>query len=126
MVILAGKVYSTCSYAGANPGESGTGLIKVITLKPVTESKNWTNTWALQTWQVVGRCHLFLLQQTPLATSQAKTPVTGRFTVNAVCQEPRRGPLLVPDDSQCLLRRKRQQEPLGQAPGGRFRPVQQR
>ena len=56
MVILAGKVYSTCSYAGAHPGESGTGLIKVITLKPVTESTNKTNTWALQTWQVVGCC----------------------------------------------------------------------
>ena len=102
MVILAGKVYSTCSYAGANPGESGTGLIKVITLKPVTESKNWTNTWALQTWQVVGRCHLFLLQQTPLASSLAKTPVTGRFPVNAVRQEPRRAPELAREASQYL------------------------
>ena len=32
----------------------GTGLIKVITLKPVTESTNRTNTGALQMWEVVG------------------------------------------------------------------------
>ena len=55
------------------------------------------------------RCHLFLLQQTPLATSQAKTPVTGRFPVNAVRQDPRKAPELVPDDSQYLLGQKQQQ-----------------
>ena len=55
------------------------------------------------------RCHLFLPQQTPLASSLAKTPVTGRFPVNAVRQEARKAPELVPDDSQYLLGQKQQQ-----------------
>ena len=52
-----------------------------------------------------------------------KPPVTGRFTVNAVRQEPRRGPELVPDDSQCLLGQKRQQGPPWPALGSRLRPM---
>ena len=77
-------------------------------------------------WMLHSRGHLSLLQQTPLASSLAKTPVTGRFPVNAVRQEPRRGPEIALEDSKCLLVRKRQQGPLAQVHRRRFRPMQQR
>ena len=46
------------------------------------------------------RCHLsHSHNKRHWPPTSPKPPVTGRFTVNAVRQEPRRGPELVPDDS---------------------------
>ena len=47
------------------------------------------------------RCHLsHSHNKRHWPPTSPKPPVTGRFTVNAVRQEPRRGPELVPDDSE--------------------------
>ena len=108
----------------------GTGSTAVITFEAVMKQSNEQNrdltiADVAGRWMLNSRCHLFLLQKRHWRRPWPKPPVTGRFPVNAVRQEPHRGPELVPDDSY-LLGQKQQQEPLRQENSGRFRPMQYR